>query len=203
MSDWYYARGNQQQGPVPLQVIQDMARSGQLLPTDLVWRQGMPNWLPASQVSEVFSQPAAAPAAAAHAPAPTSAPSGAPSPAYAPPGANVPTQAPAGAPSPYGQPVGYYGVQQHPGQRYQQDVPNYLVQAILVTIFCCLPFGIVSIVYAAQVNSKLAVGDYAGAVEASQRAKTWAWWSFGVVVAGILAYLAFVLVFVVVAGVNA
>ena len=28
-------------------------------------------------------------------------------------------------------------------------VPNYLVQAILVTIFCCLPFGIASIVYAA------------------------------------------------------
>ena len=31
-------------------------------------------------------------------------------------------------------------------------VPNHLVWAILVTIFCCLPFGIVSIVYAAQVN---------------------------------------------------
>ena len=197
MSDWYYARGNQQQGPVPLQVIQDMARSGQLLPTDLVWRQGMPNWLPASQVSEVFSQAAAAPA-----PGTTYAAPGGPSPAYAPPGGNVPTQAPAGAPSPYGQPVGYYGVHQHPAQRYQQDVPNYLVQAILVTIFCCLPFGIVSIVYAAQVNSKLAVGDYAGAVEASQRAKTWAWWSFGVVVAGVVAYLAFVVVFFAVAAAS-
>ena len=36
-----------------------------------------------------------------------------------------------------------------------EQIPNYLVQAILVTIFCCLPFGIVSIVYAAQVNGKL------------------------------------------------
>ena len=59
-------------------------------------------------------------------------------------------------------------------------VPNYLVQAILVTIFCCLPFGIVSIVFAAQVNGKLGAGDYAGALEASQKAKTWAWVSFWV-----------------------
>src|SRR5438128_1439779 len=35
-------------------------------------------------------------------------------------------------------------------------VPNYLVQSILCTLFCCLPFGIVAIVYAAQVNSKVA-----------------------------------------------
>lgn len=59
-------------------------------------------------------------------------------------------------------------------------VPNYLVQSILVTLCCCLPFGIVSIVYAAQVNSKLAAGDHAGAVAASQSAKTWCWVSFGV-----------------------
>ena len=59
-------------------------------------------------------------------------------------------------------------------------VPNYLVQAILVTIFCCLPFGIVSIVFAAQVNGKLAAGDYAGALETSNKAKTWAWISFWV-----------------------
>lgn len=38
-------------------------------------------------------------------------------------------------------------------------IPNYLVQAILVTLCCCLPFGIVSIVYAAQVNTKVKAGD--------------------------------------------
>jgi hypothetical protein len=53
------------------------------------------------------------------------------------------------------------------------SVPNYLVQAILITVFCCLPFGIVAIVYAAQVNAKLAGGDYQGAVESSQKAKNW------------------------------
>ncbi len=58
-------------------------------------------------------------------------------------------------------------------------IPNYLVQAILVTIFCCLPVGIVSIVYAAQVNVKLAAGDVSGAMKASSSAKTWAWVAFG------------------------
>ena len=64
-------------------------------------------------------------------------------------------------------------------QSPQQDVPNYLVPAILTTVFCCLPLGIVSIVYAAQVNSKLQVGDRAGALESSRNARMWAWISFG------------------------
>ena len=69
-------------------------------------------------------------------------------------------------------PAGSYGAVPH--------IPNYLVQAILVTVLCCLPAGIVSIVYAAQVNGKVAAGDIAGAREASQKAKTWMWISLGV-----------------------
>ena len=56
----------------------------------------------------------------------------------------------------------------------RDHVPNHLVWAILVTIFCCLPFGIVAIVYAAQVNGMLNAGDYEGARRASNSAKTWA-----------------------------
>ncbi|WP_242889959.1 CD225/dispanin family protein [Actinomadura litoris] len=52
--------------------------------------------------------------------------------------------------------------------------PNHLVWAILTTLFCCLPAGIVSIVFAAQVNSKWSSGDHAGAVSASNNAKIWA-----------------------------
>ncbi|MFZ1935462.1 MAG: CD225/dispanin family protein [Thermoguttaceae bacterium] len=59
-------------------------------------------------------------------------------------------------------------------------VPNYLVQAILTTIFCCLPFGIVAIIFAAQVNGKLAAGDCAGAVQTSKQAKMWCWLAFGI-----------------------
>ena len=52
-------------------------------------------------------------------------------------------------------------------------VPNHLVEAILTTLFCCLPAGVVAIVYASQVNTKLAQGDIRGAQAASQNAKTW------------------------------
>lgn len=58
-------------------------------------------------------------------------------------------------------------------------IPNYLVQSILVTLCCCLPFGIVSIVYAAQVNGKVQAGDIQGAIDASGKAKMWCWISFG------------------------
>jgi hypothetical protein len=60
------------------------------------------------------------------------------------------------------------------------SVPNYLVQAILVTLCCCLPAGVVAIIYAAQVNSKLNAGDIAGAEAASRNAKLWSWIGFGV-----------------------
>jgi hypothetical protein len=56
-------------------------------------------------------------------------------------------------------------------------VPNNLVWAILTTLFCCLPLGIVSIVFASKVDGLRAAGDIAGAWEASRKAKTWAIWS--------------------------
>jgi hypothetical protein len=63
-------------------------------------------------------------------------------------------------------------------------VPNYLVQSILVTLCCCLPFGIPAIVYAAQVSGKLSAGDLAGAQEASRKAKMWCWVAFGLGIVG-------------------
>ena len=48
---------------------------------------------------------------------------------------------------------------------------NYLVPAILCTIFCCLPFGIAGILFTAQANSKTQQGDYDGANIAASRAK--------------------------------
>jgi hypothetical protein len=61
---------------------------------------------------------------------------------------------------------------------YQQQPPltppkNWLVESILVTLFCCLPFGIVAIVFASQVNSKYSAGDYNSAMQASRDAKRW------------------------------
>lgn len=44
-------------------------------------------------------------------------------------------------------------------------ISTYLTEAILVTLFCCWPLGIVAIVYAAQAKGKLDAGDYAGAIK--------------------------------------
>src|SRR6478672_4773834 len=50
---------------------------------------------------------------------------------------------------------------------------SWLVESILVTAFCCLPFGIIGIINAAEVKTKWATGDYAGAVESAARARKW------------------------------
>lgn len=52
--------------------------------------------------------------------------------------------------------------------------------------------GIVAIIYAAQVNSKLHTGDIAGAQAASKNAKMWCWIALGAAALVWLAYSAFV-----------
>ncbi len=78
-----------------------------------------------------------------------------------------------------------------------REIPNYLVQAILCTLFCCLPFGIVSIVFAAQVSGKAAAGDYAGAQAASNSARTWCWVSFWCGLVPALVFLLFQVVWLI------
>jgi uncharacterized membrane protein len=67
-----------------------------------------------------------------------------------------------------------------PGTTGGPQIPNYLWQSIVVTLCCCLPLGVVAIIFAAQVNSKLAAGDVAGAMEASRKAKLFCWIAFGI-----------------------
>ena len=66
---------------------------------------------------------------------------------------------------------------------------NWLAESILVTIFCCLPFGIVGIVNAAQVNSKFAAGDYIGAEQSSKEAGKWTKIGFFVGIGFLLLYI--------------
>jgi Interferon-induced transmembrane protein len=75
-------------------------------------------------------------------------------------------------PGPQGQQPGWQG--QQPDWQGQQQPDNYLVWAILSTIFCCLPFGIVSIIYSTKVTGLWAQGQYAEALAASNNAKKWA-----------------------------
>ena len=81
-----------------------------------------------------------------------------------------------------------------PGRESVPNIPNYLVQAILVTILCCMPTGIVSIVYAAQVNGKIQAGDIDGAIRTSKAAKSWAWVSFGLGVVYVLFVVAYIII---------
>jgi Interferon-induced transmembrane protein/zinc-ribbon domain len=67
-------------------------------------------------------------------------------------------------------------------------VNNYLIPAVLTTFCCCLPAGVVAIIYAAQVNSKLAAGDIAGAMHSSRLARTWTWVAVGGAVVVALGY---------------
>jgi Interferon-induced transmembrane protein/zinc-ribbon domain len=78
-------------------------------------------------------------------------------------------------------PLSATGIVLPPGE----TVPNYLVFAILATVFCCLPTGIPAIIFAAQVNGKLQAGDVAGAQAASNNAKIWCWVSFGLGLASV------------------
>lgn len=81
-----------------------------------------------------------------------------------------------GAPVPP-MPNSYYGPQ-NAEQRPPLQPKNYLIESILVTIFCCLPFGIVGIIKASNVNNLYNQGQYEAAEQASREAKKWTTWGF-------------------------
>lgn len=150
MNDYFYLdSSNVQCGPV------SPARFAELgvLPSTLVWCQGMAEWQPAETVDELkdFFRPAA------H--------------SYTTP------------PPPIG------AEYQSHMQSEQQEMPpcpdNYMAWAILSTICCCLPFGIVAIVKASKVNSLYIGGYYDQAVLASMDARNWSLIAF---VCGILSF---------------
>lgn len=99
-----------------------------------------------------------------------------------------------------GNPGGYYPPPPPGGPAGPLPPSNHLVPAILTTIFCCLPLGIVSIVFAAQVNSKWAVGDYQGAMAASESAKKW--WIASLIAGIVFAVLYLILIVLGVIGVG-
>jgi hypothetical protein len=70
-------------------------------------------------------------------------------------------------------------------------VPNYLVPAI-ISIFCCWPLAIPAIIFATQVNGKVAAGDMAGAEDASKKAKMFSFIAIGLGVVGILIYIVWI-----------
>lgn len=51
--------------------------------------------------------------------------------------------------------------------------PTYLVWSVVMTVLCCLPAGVVAIVFSAQVSSKFYAGDLEGARRCSRNAEIW------------------------------
>jgi hypothetical protein len=79
-----------------------------------------------------------------------------------------------------------------------ESVPNYLVWAILSAV-CCFPLGIISIIFAAQVNGKVAAGDMQGALDASKKAKLFSYIFLGL---GILCWGGYLIFGVVIGGLS-
>lgn len=79
----------------------------------------------------------------------------------------------------------------------QPKPDTHLAKAIISTILCCLPLGIVSIIYSTKVDSLYALGDYEGAINASKKANKWGNWSIGVAA---VCWVLYVLIYVVVLG---
>lgn len=114
----------------------------------------------------------------------------------APPGGYGAPQGYGGYPQPgYGQQPGGFG----PPPPYGQPIPNYLWQSIVVMLLCCLPAGIVAIVYATRVQSRQQMGDIQGALDASNKARTWCIIS---VVAALVIFLLYIVIGVIALGAS-
>ena len=179
-NQYFYIENGQQAGPVSVEEL-----VGKITPYTDIWCPGMANWAQANSVPEVAAALAAAPA-----PEPSPAPTDEPASSQ-----YTNNNDYTGNANNYGNPQqdfgnsNNYGNPQNPvivpnNYGNPQGAPagnrpdNYLVWAILSTILCCnilsLPFGIISIVNAAKVNSEWDQGNYSAAENASENAKKFA-----------------------------
>lgn len=152
-----------QTGPVELDAIKEM----KLTSKAFVWHEGLNEWVSIAQVPELQGLYAVVDEQ-------STVVTGQP---------YQPAQAPSAA-----QPV------QRPQYANQQSVqdapaepcpPTNLVWAIITTLLCCLPAGIVAIFYALKVQNKYREGDIEGAKHASE---VGAWWCIASIILGIVTW---------------
>ncbi|MFM2037207.1 MAG: hypothetical protein RL432_146 [Bacteroidota bacterium] len=58
-------------------------------------------------------------------------------------------------------------------QDQRKPPKSYLVTSVIVTLLCCMPFGIIGVINAGKVESLFKKGDYEGAKAASNKARRW------------------------------
>jgi hypothetical protein len=56
-ADWFYSVGDTRQGPVTEDDLKRLVADGRLRPSDLVWKDGMPDWVEARTVPVLFPPP--------------------------------------------------------------------------------------------------------------------------------------------------
>ena len=193
MKQYYYVDGNnQQQGPIDAAQLPSFG----VTTKTLVWCEGMANWQAAGEIPELASFFAA------------KQPEIPVQPQMQPGTPTQPQMQQQVQPQPMNinnfqqtqQPMNTQPPFQQPNNQQMPPQPdNYLVWAILVTVLCCLPFGVASIIYSVKVGSLYAQGDYNGAVDASQKAKKFA------MIGGIggLVFIIIYVIFMVIAGAGA
>lgn len=144
---WFYARGTQQQGPVDVDTLRRMIAAGQVVGTDLAWRDGMPNWQPVSSIPELLvPTPAAVPPAPPVEVATISHP-------------NAAQQN--GGTIPYSQPMGYQFPPDEQTRQLQSQASTALVLGILSLVLSacvCGPLGVGLGIWAWVVGSKIPPG---------------------------------------------
>lgn len=54
--EWHYAKDGQRHGPITSRQLRELAASGELRPTDLVWTEGKDEWKPASKIKGLLPE---------------------------------------------------------------------------------------------------------------------------------------------------
>lgn len=151
---YYYVRNNEKFGPFELEEL----KAQNITPETLMWHEGMADWVPAkelTQLSELIAQ-----ANTENCPPP-------------PPSIN-------------------YNTQKQEENSYPPK--NYLIESILLTVLCCMPLGVVSIIHAAKVDSLYNAKRYKEAEQASKDAKKWVKYGF---ISGIVFFSLYILFYVI------
>jgi len=155
MSQYYYTDGKERYGPFSIDELRDKA----IDENTLVWKEGLPDWVPAAKMSELNSL-----------------------------FVNAPEYTPA-----FNEAYRNTAITLPP--------KNWLIESILVTVFCCMPFGIIGIIHAAKVATLWKLGYPDEANKSSQEAGKWV--KIGLIVWFLLVVLYIILLVMgVVAGIS-
>jgi Interferon-induced transmembrane protein/GYF domain 2 len=180
MKKYFYILNGQQIGPLSIEEL----KANNITRETMIWCEGMGDWEQAGKIAELSSLFGDLPP-------------------------SLPTNLAQTNPQNYNSPQQNAGYQ-NPTPQYGNPNPTqdqlsitngvppktWLVESILVTLFCCLPFGIAGIVNASKVESAFYAGDIFGAQHASDQAAKWTKWGFFSSIIAIGLYLLFVAIFI-------